>query len=58
MDEQLPWKKTCYIGDWSFLRDVTIAGIEKKLSPKRIELVTYGPFMDFLEPVMDLEEWE
>lgn len=26
LDEQLSWKSTCYIGDWSFLPDVEIAG--------------------------------
>lgn len=25
-DEQLSWKKTCYIGDWSFLWDVEVTG--------------------------------
>ncbi len=25
-DEQLSWKKTCYIGDWSFLWDVEVSG--------------------------------
>ncbi len=26
MDEQLSWKESCYIGDWSFLRDVVFEG--------------------------------
>ena len=25
-DEQLSWKKTCYIGDWSFLMDIEVSG--------------------------------
>lgn len=26
MDEQLSWKESCYIGDWSFLRDIVFEG--------------------------------
>src|SRR6185436_1059179 len=25
-DEQMSWKRTCYIGDWSFLMDVEVTG--------------------------------
>jgi len=25
-DEQLSWKNTCYIGDWSFLMDIEVSG--------------------------------
>jgi len=25
-DEQLSWKRTCYIGDWSFLMDIEVSG--------------------------------
>jgi len=28
MDEQMSWKQTCYIGDWSFLRDLVVEGPE------------------------------
>ena len=28
MDEQMSWKQTCYIGDWSFLRDLVIEGTD------------------------------
>jgi vanillate/3-O-methylgallate O-demethylase len=27
-DEQMSWKRTCYIGDWSFLMDVVVEGPE------------------------------
>jgi len=27
-DEQMSWKNTCYIGDWSFLTDIEISGPE------------------------------
>lgn len=26
LDEQLSWKETCYIGDWSFMPDLRVAG--------------------------------
>ena len=32
MDEQLSWKESCYIGDWSFLRDLVFEG------PKALKL--------------------
>ena len=26
MDEQMSWKESCYIGDWSFLRELVFEG--------------------------------
>lgn len=44
MDEQLSWKDTCYIGDWSFMPDLHVTG------PDALELfsdLTVNGFADF-----------
>ncbi|MGD0918851.1 MAG: aminomethyl transferase family protein [Thermodesulfobacteriota bacterium] len=41
MDEQMSWKKTCYIGDWSFLTELMVKG------PDALKLLSYLSVNDF-----------
>jgi len=43
-DEQMSWKKTCYIGDWSFLRNLVVKGPDALKLLSDISVNSYAKF--------------
>ena len=44
IDEQLSWKETCYLGDWSFLANLRLAGPEATTLLERLSINSFDGF--------------